>query len=166
MRDMTNFELPENLVFRTEDILALNGLKFTAQVNPALLDNACDGLGEFQNLRLKADLAIGKDSILVWGRLKWTRKCECANCLKEVSGKYSEEFEETLSRNDEIIDIMNILRQVVMLASGMRVLCKEECKGLCPVCGTDLNERTCGCTIEHHSPFAALKNYKKKSDSK
>ncbi len=59
------------------------------------------------------------------------------------------------------IDLDPIVREQVLLALPVSVLCKEDCKGLCPVCGQDLNEKQCG--HEQHSafsPFAKLKDLK------
>lgn len=59
------------------------------------------------------------------------------------------------------IDLGPILREQVLLALPMDVLCKESCKGLCTVCGCDLNERECGCDRHPADPrWSALKNIK------
>jgi uncharacterized protein len=42
------------------------------------------------------------------------------------------------------IDLDPVIREQVMLALPVTVLCREECKGLCPTCGQDLNEQGCG----------------------
>jgi uncharacterized protein len=43
------------------------------------------------------------------------------------------------------IQLDPIIREQLLLALPVSVLCKDECKGLCTVCGQDLNERECGC---------------------
>lgn len=47
----------------------------------------------------------------------------------------------------EQVDLAPMLREQVILAEPMQPLCREECLGLCPVCGQDRNERPCGCHI-------------------
>jgi uncharacterized protein len=42
------------------------------------------------------------------------------------------------------IDLDPIVREQVLLALPVTVLCRDDCKGLCPTCGQDLNERDCG----------------------
>lgn len=42
------------------------------------------------------------------------------------------------------IDLDPIVREQVLLALPVTVLCREDCKGLCPTCGQDLNEKDCG----------------------
>jgi uncharacterized protein len=61
----------------------------------------------------------------------------------------------------EEIDLLDILVEEILLALPMRRYCREDCKGLCPRCGVDLNEQTCSCRdVAEDSPFAALKNLK------
>lgn len=54
-----------------------------------------------------------------------------------------------LKGNDLRADISDIVRQTIILALSMKPLCSETCKGLCPQCGMNLNEQTCGCKVEH-----------------
>ena len=74
----------------------------------------------------------------------------------EVS-KFEEEFIETYSAQSEIIDIMLLVRQTLALTEDIQFLCSEDCKGLCSLCGKNLNEGPCQCQPEILSPFAALK---------
>jgi uncharacterized protein len=41
-----------------------------------------------------------------------------------------------------------ILREVVLLAVPMQLICREDCKGICPICGQNRNQRDCGCQTE------------------
>lgn len=59
------------------------------------------------------------------------------------------------------IDLDPILREQVMLALPVSVVCREDCKGLCPVCGQNLNEKECGCERKVIDPrLAVLKEIK------
>ena len=57
------------------------------------------------------------------------------------------------------IDLTDPVRDALLLEMPLRFLCKEDCKGLCPHCGANLNKRTCTCQEggEVTNPFAALK---------
>ncbi len=46
------------------------------------------------------------------------------------------------------IELNEILREVVLLALPMRLVCSEDCKGICPVCGQNRNLLDCGCHME------------------
>jgi uncharacterized protein len=59
------------------------------------------------------------------------------------------------------IDLDPILREQVLLALPMNVVCREDCKGLCPSCGKDLNEGPCRCEPRAVDPrLAVLKDIK------
>jgi uncharacterized protein len=58
----------------------------------------------------------------------------------------------------EAVDIDEIVREQVLLAVPLRTLCREDCKGFCPVCGADRNLKDCGCqTTETDARWAGLK---------
>jgi uncharacterized protein len=60
-----------------------------------------------------------------------------------------------------VIDLDPIVREQVLLALPVSVLCKDDCKGLCSVCGQDLNEAECGCERKVVDPrLAVLKSIK------
>ncbi len=74
-----------------------------------------------------------------------------------------ESIEEDLNfdyyREDEVEFDPIVLEQVLMLVP-MKPLCTEDCRGLCPSCGTNLNKETCNCRKETgHPGLAALKNF-------
>jgi uncharacterized protein len=59
------------------------------------------------------------------------------------------------------IQLDPLLREQILLALPMDVLCKAECKGLCAVCGADLNLKACGCQQKIVDPrWSALKDIK------
>ena len=59
------------------------------------------------------------------------------------------------------IDLDPILREQVLLALPMHAVCREDCRGLCGMCGQNLNEAACGCENRRVDPrLAALKNIK------
>ena len=58
------------------------------------------------------------------------------------------------------LELMDILREQVMLALPMQRVCSEDCKGICPVCGRNRNEAACDCKVESTDDRwgAALRN--------
>ncbi len=76
--------------------------------------------------------------------------------------------EVTFYKGDEI-DLSDIVREGVILDQRMVNFCKDDCKGLCPVCGVNLNEKVCNCKKKKKgskSPFAAIKGLKIKKRKK
>ena len=62
----------------------------------------------------------------------------------------------------ETVNLWPLLREDLILAVPITVLCKEDCRGLCPSCGIDLNTSTCDCqpAAGSLSPFAGLRSIK------
>ncbi|NOZ25724.1 MAG: DUF177 domain-containing protein [Nitrospirae bacterium] len=62
-----------------------------------------------------------------------------------------EEIDIGFYSNDEL-DITQVVREQLILSLPMKALCDEECKGLCPVCGADMNLQRCECKYESVDP--------------
>lgn len=78
--------------------------------------------------------------------------------LQEEKELSSEELEVSFYENS-FISYYEIIKEEIYLSLPYRILCKEECKGLCPVCGANLNKETCECSkIKKGSPFAILRD--------
>ncbi|NLZ45213.1 MAG: DUF177 domain-containing protein [Clostridiales bacterium] len=95
------------------------------------------------------------------GVLTLSMKCDfsinliCDRCLKEFEREYKYSFKHILVKscnpdNDEYIvcadntlDLNELVISDILLTMPSKILCEEECKGLCYVCGADLNEGTC-----------------------
>ena len=75
----------------------------------------------------------------------------------------TEEDEVYLYQGDHL-DLAPMVREQVILAAPMRPLCREDCLGLCPQCGQNLNERACACPpAPAPSPFRVLRGRRSKS---
>jgi uncharacterized protein len=60
-----------------------------------------------------------------------------------------------------VIDLGPWFRELLALALPVQPLCREDCRGLCPRCGADRNEESCGCTeVKAGSPFEVLSRLK------
>ncbi len=70
-----------------------------------------------------------------------------------------DDYYETYS--GEKIDLSEFLKEQIVLSLPYKLLCKEDCKGLCPKCGTNLNIEKCNCKNNwEDSKFAVLRNIK------
>lgn len=75
----------------------------------------------------------------------------------------TEEADEVYLYQGDHLDLVPMVREQVILAAPMQPLCREECLGLCPQCGQNLNERRCGCPPEQGpSPFRVLRGRQSK----
>ena len=76
----------------------------------------------------------------------------------------TEEDLDTSVYRDDQIDLNEVLREQFYLALPMKPLCRDDCRGLCPQCGTNLNTGTCDCSPVWEDPrLAALKAIKGKN---
>ena len=87
---------------------------------------------------------------------------ECRRCLRPVEATLTAaileiyepdptEGETQLLRGDHI-DVEPVAREAVLLELPLAPLCRHDCAGLCPQCGADLNQGTCGCAVEQSDP--------------
>ncbi len=118
---------------------------------------------------LVADLLLESlsEGVLVSGDVSFLARHSCNRCLKEweedgsvpVMQLYAHEPDEDGYRLEqgEMIHLEQLFRDEVSLAFPLAPLCRQDCRGLCPTCGADLNEAPCtGHDDESGSPFAVL----------
>jgi len=127
---------------------------------------------------------LAGNEVFVNGHVNTRARVECDRCLQPVEAPVDADFaleyitgseyelggsavelteaEMSVSVFDgEAIDVDEIVNEQVVLAVPTRMLCREDCKGICPECGSDRNTGNCSCAIEDIDPrWAALKNLK------
>lgn len=95
-------------------------------------------------------------AVSVKGSLSTRFISECALCTKQFiepfDASFDERFERSASPDDvcyafsgDSIDLGQMLMDCILLNHASYSICKEDCRGLCPVCGCDLNQMQCGC---------------------
>jgi uncharacterized protein len=126
------------------------------------------------------------DDIRVAGKLSTELEILCARCLEPVQVPVKREFDllyrpagsdigeekevELQDRDAAIsyyegegLELAEVVREQLLLAVPIKTLCREECKGLCPHCGKNLNTGQCGCAQAATDPrWEALKGLKDK----
>ena len=108
---------------------------------------------------------------------------ECARCLAPVNGEFAVNLERTVAAEgtlseeqleenvDEyaviengMLDLDETIREELLLSFPMRILCEEDCPGLCSKCGKPLRDGDCGCSkVEIDPRLAILKQWVDKS---
>ncbi|HKT88060.1 MAG TPA: DUF177 domain-containing protein [Candidatus Sulfotelmatobacter sp.] len=119
------------------------------------------------------------------GRLSTGLELQCARCLEPIKQDIKREFEllyrplgadagrDELSVTDAEAEIgyyqgdglllEDVLREQVLLALPLKITCREDCKGLCPQCGKNLNQEQCSCSTEVADPrWDALKEVRER----
>lgn len=128
------------------------------------------------------------EQVRLRGRVEAALDAPCDRCLRPVSLPVAADFEydfvpapeadATAGEASELlpedmdfsvyegdsVDVDEVVREQLLLALPTRLLCREDCKGLCPDCGADLNEAACACEQKQIDPrwagLAALKDSK------
>jgi uncharacterized protein len=98
-------------------------------------------------LNVKAHLQKVDNTVVADAHIKAEFGYMCARCLEELSSteERSYTFDFAIDPTVEYIDLGEEIRQEIILANPARVLCKKDCKGICPKCGTNLNIEPCKC---------------------
>ncbi len=135
---------------------------------------------------LRIELAVAReyDHLRAQGRVATRVRLGCSRCLTgydadidssftvfymRAAAGVSQDEEVELTEEDLLsatyegdeIDFAEEVSEQVLTAIPVKPLCREDCKGLCPVCGTDLNDTDCGCKDESFNiKFGALQNLK------
>ena len=123
------------------------------------------------DLKGVANVGRTQQGLIVQGNFSGTAKQECVRCLTEYDHPLAWEFVELYAfdrksvtesglivPDDANIDLQPLVRDFALLEFPIKPICKPECKGLCVVCGENLNEHDCGHRPDNDSPFAVLKD--------
>jgi uncharacterized protein len=174
---------------RLEDITG--EAKETSFAEPEAEINRLLSEGPVREFRLAGPVAVtisyyrAGTQLFFSGQLAARTAAACARCAEEFDDARGRPFrfvlaprvigyesEHSLRDEDlefslydgEQIDLSPLIREQVLLALPTRALCQEDCRGLCPRCGANLNRGDCGCRIEPvetaDSRFAALHSLK------
>jgi len=99
-------------------------------------------------------------TILVEGELVAELKLTCGRCLEAVDYELLTDFDAEVSKGEgeSTVDISAQVDEQIILEIPQKVLCSEDCKGLCPSCGANLNYEGCSCEHDIDLRFDLLKN--------
>lgn len=118
--------------------------------------------------RIEATIA-GSGEVVVRGRVQGSLVQVCRRCLGELNSSFDTELTLVFVPVDELgedpegdvypleasaleLDLHGPIREEMVLTVPSYVFCKEDCRGLCSRCGTNLNEKNCQCSREDADP--------------
>jgi len=161
----------EDVIVQERAVARVLGLDLGSELSPEPLEIYCR-------------LSKSEDLISAKGWVQGKMLLTCDRCLEEFESGFKSFFElhylpkevettepdveiypdgaaETVYFEGEILDIADQIRQTVLLSVPMRALCRDDCRGLCGVCGCNLNVDSCRCSgPSMDSRWSALKNWK------
>lgn len=154
---------------------------------PGSVDFLDETLTQAGDLRATGEAELvdpfGAREIRVRGSLRGEMQAACARCLEPIRLSVSGPMDlfyrpmSEIARDEEVaiseaetemgfyegggIELADIVREQVTMVLPMRSVCREDCRGLCPLCGKNRNRETCRCREEFADPrWEALRNWK------
>jgi uncharacterized protein len=156
---------------------------FAHVYNPDELNPVDEGVKLTAPATVNGRIRLAGNEVFVNGHVDTRTQVECDRCLKTIELPVNADFElEYITGNEyessevaelteaemsvsvfdgHALDVDEIVKEQILLAVPTRMLCREDCKGICPECGTDRNTGECNCETKEIDPrWAALKNLK------
>ncbi|MCR1898149.1 DUF177 domain-containing protein [Irregularibacter muris] len=106
---------------------------------------------------------LEEDTLVLQGNAESKVELSCGRCLEKFIYPLEFSFEEKISVSDKSffitsgkIDFSSILWENIILNLPLQAICSEECKGICPKCGKNLNIEKCYCEDEDIDPRLVL----------
>lgn len=136
-------------------------------------------------IRVRFEVSRLKKRVLLEGELEARLSLECGHCLQGYPGQIRDHFSQVLNLDfspqaeikeeleldeeqinmvpvvDGELDLKPVLLEQFLIRLPLYPCCKEDCAGLCPHCGADLNKTECGCEpVPFNNRFGKLKDLK------
>ena len=123
------------------------------------------------SVTLNFDVTFVKPNVLVEGTITCLVDGFCDKCLKSITKSIELPFSQTFYKDgaedeqdyvyfDSKLDATKAVRDEIVLSLPLSFVCSDDCKGLCPKCGTNLNEQQCDCDTSRQNAFSVLKDLK------
>ena len=140
--------------------------RLSLEAGPEEVEVDFEGIVQLNRARLNLSIQKSGEEFFCQGQVNASVKLTCARCLEEfdreldnstdfiVCSKQWHDERRAVEDNEEYVffqgsdlqaDVSDMVRQAVIMSMSMKPLCSEDCKGLCPSCGTNLNESSCDC---------------------
>jgi len=146
-----------------KDILINDGdiTEISGSIEYDTLENNGDIITFITPIEFSGEMKNDNGEILVTGEIEFDYKVNCHRCGEEFNSTIKFDVEEIFSTEPmdskyllkgEVIDLEDMIIDNIHLNLPVKFLCNEECKGLCTVCGTNLNSETCNCQKDETDP--------------
>ncbi len=152
--------------------LANKGEKFAFGGDFALPDNILPYPdAQLEKVTVDFSVVFTNPNVSVVGKVVCFISGSCDRCLEKVSKQFDLPFEQTFFKDQaedgegycysgSKLDATKAVQDEIVLSLPTLLLCKEDCKGLCPKCGANRNTTDCGCNTQKENAFSALLNLK------
>jgi uncharacterized protein len=119
-------------------------------IDASPLDLAEEGVTLHEPFRVRIEAAYNDGKVLLRGFVSAKVGLVCGRCLSSFSCPLTGGFEEEIEvEGRTVLDVVELVRESYFAALPLKPLCHPDCRGLCPQCGEDLNQKQCHCRREH-----------------
>ena len=140
--------------------------RLSVEADPEKIEIDYEGVVRLISARLDLNIQNSGEEFFCQGEANASIRLTCARCLKEFDreldnsinfivcskqwhddcrGEEDNEEYVFFKGSDLQADVSELMRQAVIMSISLKPLCSEDCKGLCPSCGINLNEKSCQC---------------------
>ena len=161
------------MLVNLSDVLTSEGMELAREVPLELIcyENGTESFDIVSKSPVSLTVSnAGTDKAVLRGSLELSLRGACDRCLAEVPVALKLAFERTIlspevqgEEADDFafmdgssLDVDALVHDEILINWPAKILCKDDCKGLCPVCGQNLNERDCGCDTFVPDPRMAV----------
>ncbi len=133
------------------DNIPEEGLNLAEKLDPAkmLLDVDSQGVNFSESIDAKAKIRKSGAEVFIEVSLESPVEYTCSRCLAKFTDVFKKAFNVNYEvKSGDVLAVDEDIRQEMILDSPMKVMCKPDCKGLCPNCGQNLNVAECECEKE------------------
>jgi len=150
--------------------LAIQKANLRQSYAPGAVDYHTPDLHQVDPLEVHGSAELVEGQIHINGQLQTRLEMICARCLEPVIEEVSRDFDlfyrplQSMQRDEEErlklddtemaffqgqgLFLTDVLTEQVLLAIPMKIICRSDCRGLCPHCGTNLNADECRCSLQ------------------
>lgn len=156
---------------------------FEFTLRPGAIDLETEGIDIVSVIAVRGEARKNAAGVEISGSINGKLNIDCTRCLKPVETPLDAAFDvsfisqENTPEDKEVqlqqadlsadviqgdqLDLSELAREQILLSLPEQTFCREDCRGLCPLCGKDLNESECDCGSDEIDPrWAALKGLK------
>jgi uncharacterized protein len=157
--------------------LAVQKANLRQSFAPGAVDYHTPDLRQVDPLEVRGSAELVEGQIHITGQLRTRLEMVCARCLEPVVEEVGRDFDlfyrplHSIQREEEMrlklddtemaffqgegLFLTDVLAEQVLLSIPMKVICRSDCRGLCPHCGTNLNTDDCRCSRQALDPRTA-----------
>lgn len=157
--------------------LAIHKIRIRKNYVPGTLDFHSGEFRQVEPLEVQATAELLEGQIRIVGNMHTRLELVCARCLEMVTEEVGRDFDlfyrpmTSIAREEEFkldlddteiaffegdgLFLADVLAEQVLLALPMKVICRGDCRGLCPHCGANLNHEECRCETHASDPRLA-----------